>query len=145
MYSLIWVGWILVELFTKNDQILRFSGLDWSFFSNPWMYNRAAPNNFYVELIHKPHQILRFSGRDWSFCSIHECMREQCPTASRWNFPRILPLSGDLCASSEIPEVTLTTLIVRNLLLWKTLNGVTEKCEFETNLGHRPKFEYTRQ
>ena len=26
-----------------------------------------------------------------------------------------------------------------------TLNGVTEKCEFGTNLGHRPKFEYTKQ
>ena len=32
MYSLIWVGWVLVELFVENHQILRFSGRDWIFF-----------------------------------------------------------------------------------------------------------------
>ena len=30
VYSLIWVGWVLVELFIKNHQILMFSGHDWS-------------------------------------------------------------------------------------------------------------------
>ena len=34
MYSLIWVGWVLVELFVENHQILRFSGRDWIFFVN---------------------------------------------------------------------------------------------------------------
>ena len=32
MYSLIWIGWILVELLIENHQILRFSGCDWIFF-----------------------------------------------------------------------------------------------------------------
>ena len=31
MYSLIWFGWVLVELFIENHQILTFSGHDWSF------------------------------------------------------------------------------------------------------------------
>ena len=33
VYSLIWVGWVLVELFIKNHQMLRFSGCDWICFS----------------------------------------------------------------------------------------------------------------
>ena len=32
MYSLIWVGWVLVDLFIKTHQMLRFYGQDWSFF-----------------------------------------------------------------------------------------------------------------
>ena len=31
MYSLIWVGWLLVKLFVKKHQMLRLSGCDWSF------------------------------------------------------------------------------------------------------------------
>ena len=48
MYSLIWVGWVLLELFIKNHQILSFSGRDWSFF-NLCMHKRAVPNKCFGE------------------------------------------------------------------------------------------------
>ena len=50
MYSLIWVGWVLLELFIKKHQILSFSGRDWSFFNLCMHKREQCPTNVLVNM-----------------------------------------------------------------------------------------------